>query len=109
MRNPYIKGHISFIPLVMMVMVMVVMVMVVMVMVVMVVMIILIIVITQLSGFLYCTFAAVEVQVFHPSIPADLNGVPVSGWVPGVPGSDGVWGRIPGVKTDLNRANVFKL
>ena len=104
MRNPYIKGHISFIPLVMMVMVMVVMVMV-----VMVVMIILIIVITQLSGFLYCTFAAVEVQVFHPSIPADLNGVPVSGWVPGVPGSDGVWGRIPGVKTDLNRANVFKL
>ena len=104
MRNPYIKGHISFIPLVMMVMVMVVMVMV-----VMVVMIILIIVITQLSGFLYCTFAAVEVQVCHPSIPADLNGVPVSGWVPGVPGSDGVWGRIPGVKTDLNRANVFKL
>ena len=99
MRNPCIKGHISFIPLVMMVMVMVVM----------VVMIILIIVITQLSGFLYCTFAAVEVQVFHPSIPADLNGVPVSGWVPGVPGSDGVWGRIPGVKTDLNRANVFKL
>ena len=78
-------------------------------MVAMVMMIILIIVITQLSGFLYCTFAAVEVQVFHPSIPADLNGVPVSGWVPGVPGSDGVWGRIPGVKTDLNQANVFKL
>ena len=78
-------------------------------MVAMVMMIILIIVITQLSGFLYCTFAAVEVQVFHPSIPADLNGVPVSGWVHGVPGSDGVWGRIPGVKTDLNRANVFKL
>ena len=31
------------------------------------------------------------------SIPAELNGVP------------GVWGRISGVKTDLNRANVFKL